>query len=44
MIDMLTDDAVEKWAFKLMEDRRTVNRTNARNRARVAARKVEGIP
>jgi hypothetical protein len=42
MIEMLTDEAVEKWAFKLIEDRRTLNRINARNRERVAARKVEG--
>jgi hypothetical protein len=30
---MLTEEAIEKWAFKLMDDRRAQNRMNARNRA-----------
>ncbi|MDR3464192.1 MAG: hypothetical protein P4L76_17960 [Beijerinckiaceae bacterium] len=33
LIAMLTEEAIEKWAFKLMDDRRAQNRMNARNRA-----------
>jgi hypothetical protein len=41
IFDMLTDEAVELWAFKLMEDRVSIIRRSARNRAVYAARRVE---
>lgn len=33
LVGMLTDEAIEEWAFRLMEDRARMNRMNARNRA-----------
>lgn len=38
IFEMLTDEAVEAWAFALMENRVSTNRMNARNRAVDAAR------
>jgi hypothetical protein len=41
IFDMLTDEAVELWAFNIMEDRVSIIRWSARNRAVYAARRVE---